>query len=302
MIDIGRDVSTFGREMRAKGVAVGRPFPPLNHMLRVTIGTDYGGMGLGHLAKTIIIEELSRVSGAMGAMVQASQLGVAKILHYGDDTQKKTWLPAVADGTCLPTIAVTEPQSGGHVLGMTATAVRDGDDYIINGRKVFVGNSHVGNLHGVVVRTGSGSKGLSAFLVESAAKVGHRALGRPAEAGPPRGLAQCRHDPRIPARWTAQEMGGDSLRLGPCIRQQLGGAAMCKVSLGRRECVVDGRPQQRVHESQVDLPAEHVVPRQRVRRRRSHLYIQTRERGRQTRISILAQDGDCLREAGGLSR
>jgi acyl-CoA dehydrogenase len=133
----------------------------------VTISREYGGMGLGHLAKTIIIEELSRVSAAMGAMAQASQLGVAKILHFGNETQKKTWLPAVADGSCLPTIAVTETQSGGHVLGMTASAVRDGDDYILNGRKVYVGNSHVGDLHGVVVRTGPGSKGLSAFLVES---------------------------------------------------------------------------------------------------------------------------------------
>jgi alkylation response protein AidB-like acyl-CoA dehydrogenase len=133
----------------------------------VTVGCQYGGMGLGHLAKTIIIEELSRVSGAMGAMVQASQLGVAKILHFGNDAQKKTWLPAIASGDCLPTIAVTEPDSGGYVLGMEATAVRDGDDYVLNGRKVYIGNSHVGDLHGVVVRTGTGSKGLSAFLVES---------------------------------------------------------------------------------------------------------------------------------------
>jgi acyl-CoA dehydrogenase len=133
----------------------------------VTIGPEYGGMGLGHLAKTIIIEELSRVSGAMGAMVQASQLGVAKILHFGNDDQKRHWLPAITSGTCLPTIAVTEPDSGGHVLGMAATAERDGDDYVLNGRKVFVGNSHVGDLHGVVVRTGPGSGGLSAFLVES---------------------------------------------------------------------------------------------------------------------------------------
>jgi alkylation response protein AidB-like acyl-CoA dehydrogenase len=133
----------------------------------VTIGTQYGGMGLGHLAKTVIIEELARVSGAMGAMVQASQLGVAKILHFGDDRQKAAWLPAIAEGRCLPTIAVTEEESGGHVLGMAATAVRDGDEYVLNGRKVFVGNSHVGDVHGVVVRTGPGSKGLSAFLVES---------------------------------------------------------------------------------------------------------------------------------------
>jgi acyl-CoA dehydrogenase len=133
----------------------------------VTIGQEYGGMGLGHLAKTIIIEELARVSGAMGAMVQASQLGVAKILHFGDERQRATWLPAIAKGECLPTIAVTEEDSGGHVLGMAATAVRDGDDYVLNGRKVFVGNSHVGDVHGVVVRTGPGSRGLSAFLVES---------------------------------------------------------------------------------------------------------------------------------------
>ncbi|MFV2119392.1 acyl-CoA dehydrogenase family protein [Streptomyces sp. Act-28] len=135
--------------------------------LGATIGADLGGMGVGHLGKTIIIEELSRVSAAMGAMVQASQLGVAKILHFGNDEQKKTWLPPIAAGECLPTIAVTEPESGGHVLGMAATAVRDGDDYVLNGRKVFVGNSHVGDLHGVVVRTGPGSKGLTAFLVEA---------------------------------------------------------------------------------------------------------------------------------------
>ncbi|TKA09388.1 acyl-CoA dehydrogenase family protein [Actinacidiphila oryziradicis] len=133
----------------------------------VTIGREYGGMGLGHLAKTIIIEELSRISGAMGAMVQASQLGVAKIVHFGNAEQKDAWLPAIVAGDCLPTIAVTESEAGGHVLGMTASAVRDGDDYILNGSKVYVGNSHVGDLHGVVVRTGPGSRGLSAFLVES---------------------------------------------------------------------------------------------------------------------------------------
>ncbi|MEU6146144.1 acyl-CoA dehydrogenase family protein [Streptomyces sp. NPDC047081] len=133
----------------------------------VTIAREYGGMAAGHLAKTITIEELARVSGAMGAMVQASQLGVAKIIHFGDAEQRRTWLPRIAAGDCLPTIAVTEPASGGHVLGMGSTAVRDGDEYVLNGSKVFVGNSHVGDLHGVVMRTGEGSKGLSAFLVEA---------------------------------------------------------------------------------------------------------------------------------------
>jgi acyl-CoA dehydrogenase len=131
----------------------------------VTVDPQYGGMGLGHLAKTIVIEEISRISGAMGAVVQASQLGTAKILHFGSEQQKCRWLPAVSDGRCLPTIAVTERDSGGHVLGMTTTAERHGDFYVLNGRKVFVGNSHVGDLHGTVARTGLGSNGLSAFLV-----------------------------------------------------------------------------------------------------------------------------------------
>ncbi|RWQ63903.1 acyl-CoA dehydrogenase family protein [Mesorhizobium sp.] len=133
----------------------------------ITIGKEFGGLGLGHLAKTIVIEEISRVSGAMGAMVQASQLGVAKILHFGNEAQKRKWLPAIAKGECLPTIAVTEHESGSHVLGMASNAERDGDAYILNGHKTYVGNSHVGDLHGVIVRTGGGSKGLSAFLVEA---------------------------------------------------------------------------------------------------------------------------------------
>ncbi|MQS14996.1 acyl-CoA dehydrogenase [Streptomyces kaniharaensis] len=133
----------------------------------VTIPREFGGMGLGHLAKTVIVEELARVSGAMGAMAQASQLGVAKVIHFGTNAQRRKWLPKFASGQALPTIAVTEPECGGHVLGMAGTARREGNEYVLNGRKWFVGNSHIGDVHGVVLRTGQGSRGLSAFLVES---------------------------------------------------------------------------------------------------------------------------------------
>lgn len=205
----------------------------------VTIGREYGGMGLGHLAKTIIIEELARVSGAMGAMVQASQLGVAKIVHFGNEVQRKTWLPAIAAGDCLPTIAVTEPESGGYVLGMSASAVRDGNDYILNGRKVHVGNSHVGDLHGVVVRTGPGSRGLSAFLVEA---------DRPGfSLGPHRGTMGLHgfsfgelifDNCRVPA---ANLLGseGDGLRVAYSSSVLYGRPNLTAVSLGIHRALVD---------------------------------------------------------------
>jgi alkylation response protein AidB-like acyl-CoA dehydrogenase len=207
--------------------------------LGATISQEYGGMGAGHLAKTIIIEELSRVSGAMGAMVQASQLGTAKIVHFGSDEQRKTWLPAIASGECLPTIAVTEPESGGHVLGMTASAVRSGDDYILNGSKVFVGNSHVGDLHGVVVRTGPGSKGLTAFLVES---------DRPGFRTGPQQPAMGLHgfsfgelvfeDCRIPA---SNRLGdeGDGLAVAYSSSVLYGRANLTAVSLGIHQAIME---------------------------------------------------------------
>lgn len=207
--------------------------------LGATIGTDLGGMGVGHLGKTIIIEELSRVSAAMGAIVQASQLGVAKILHFGSDEQKKTWLPPVAAGTCLPTIAVTEPESGGHVLGMTATAVRDGDDYVLNGRKVFVGNSHVGDLHGVVVRTGPGPGGLTAFLVEAdrpGFRVGDE---RPTMGLHGFGFGELFFDDcRVPA---ANRLGGegDGLAVAYSSSVLYGRANLAAVSLGLHQAILE---------------------------------------------------------------
>uniref|UniRef100_UPI0018D08532 acyl-CoA dehydrogenase family protein n=1 Tax=Streptomyces clavuligerus TaxID=1901 RepID=UPI0018D08532 len=146
----------------------------------VTIPAAYGGMGAGHEAKTVVVDELSLHSAAMGAAVQASVLGVAKLLHFGTGEQKREWLPPIADGTLLPTIAVTEADSGGHVLGMTSTARRKGKNWVLDGRKVFVGNSAIGHLHGVVVRTGEGPGGLTAFLVE------HDRKGVSAPPHPPR--------------------------------------------------------------------------------------------------------------------
>lgn len=207
--------------------------------IAATVPSGYGGMGAGHMAKTLIIEELSRVSGAMGAMVQASQLGVAKIVHFGSEEQKKTWLPAIASGDCLPTIAVTEPGSGGHVLGMTSSAVRDRDSYLLNGSKVYVGNSHVGDLHGVVVRTGEGSGGLSAFLVESGRPGCHLAQQRPAMGLHGFSFGELTFDNcRVPA---ANMLGseGDGLAVAYSSSVLYGRANLAAVSLGIHQAVLD---------------------------------------------------------------
>ncbi|NLU73030.1 acyl-CoA dehydrogenase [Streptomyces sp. HNM0575] len=204
-----------------------------------TVPPGYGGMGMGHVGKTVVIEELSRVSGAMGAMVQASQLGVAKIIHFGNEEQKKTWLPAIASGDCLPTIAVTEPESGGHVLGMTSSAVRDGDDYILNGSKVYVGNSHVGDLHGVVVRTGPGSKGLTAFLVESDTPGFSLGRQRPAMGLHGFSFGELVFDGcRVPA---ANRLGeeGDGLAVAYSSSVLYGRANLTAVSLGIHQAILD---------------------------------------------------------------
>lgn len=135
-----------------------------------TISREYGGMHAGHLAKTLMIQSMARASGAAGAILQASQLPVSMIIHFGSDEQKAQLLPQVASGDTLLSIAVTEEETGSHVLGMETTARRDGTDWILDGSKVHIGNSHIAHLHCVVARTAPadtvGSRALTAFLVE----------------------------------------------------------------------------------------------------------------------------------------
>ncbi len=168
---------------------------------------------------------------------------------FGSEQQKRRWLPMISDGRCMPTIAVTEPESGGHVLGMSATAERVGNDYFLNGRKTFVGNSHIGDVHGVVVRTGTGSRGLSAFLVESSAP----------------GLSLGRHEPtmglhgfsfgeltfencRVPAE-NLLGAEGDGLAVAYSSSVLYGRPNLTAVSLGIHRAIV---------EHTVDFATEHV--------------------------------------------
>lgn len=131
-------------------------------------GIPYAGMG--HVARTIILEEVSRISPAMAQTMQIHHLGQAPIIYFGSEEQKKRWLPALASGEKIAGLAMTEPYGGSDpVNGIRTKAERQGDEYILNGVKVWITNSHIADLICVVAKTGEGPKGFSVFVVEKGA-------------------------------------------------------------------------------------------------------------------------------------
>jgi alkylation response protein AidB-like acyl-CoA dehydrogenase len=128
--------------------------------------TEYGGVGLGYLARTIVLEELGRVCAAMPMALQVHHMGCAVINDFGTDAQKKKYLPPLAKGETMGCVAVTDPSGGSDLMGMRTSAELKGDKYILNGRKCFITNSHTSDYWVVIARTAEGAKGLSAFIVE----------------------------------------------------------------------------------------------------------------------------------------
>ncbi|MFF8447779.1 acyl-CoA dehydrogenase family protein [Streptomyces leeuwenhoekii] len=153
----------------------------------VTAPARFGGMGAGHVAKTILIHRIARVSGAAAAILQATLIPVGALLHFATHDQKARWLPQIADGSLLLSIASTEPDAGGHIGGIQTTAERTGKHWVITGSKLHIGNSHLAGAHLVIARTAeqdtgrseplqvgeerdpgvTASRALTAFLVES---------------------------------------------------------------------------------------------------------------------------------------
>ncbi|MEV5778581.1 acyl-CoA dehydrogenase family protein [Streptomyces antimycoticus] len=137
--------------------------------LGLLIEPEWGGTDAGHVAKTLVLAGISQVSPAAGAVLQASILGAAPIVERGSEEMRRAWLPEIAAGRVWPTIAVTEPETGSHVRGMTATARRKGrSGFVIEGEKDLIGNAALGDFHCVVARTGKpgAPRSLTAFLVE----------------------------------------------------------------------------------------------------------------------------------------
>ncbi len=135
-------------------------------VLGLVTAPAYGGSNLGYLARTVAVEEISRVSAATGITLQVHHMGAAAIGEFGSDTQKAKYLPPLCRGDWFGTCAITEPTGGSDLLGMTSTARATEDGYVLNGRKCFITNCHLSDAVVTVAKTGEGPKGISAFVIE----------------------------------------------------------------------------------------------------------------------------------------
>ncbi len=153
--------------------------------LAALIPEQYGGSGLGIAAAAAILEEVQK-SGGNGAACHAQMYIMGTLLRHGSTAQKDRYLPAIAKGALrLQAFGVTEPTSGTDTLSLRTTAVRDGDDYVINGQKVWTSRIEHSDLMLLLARTtpqadvASRTDGLSVFLVDVAASSGHGLSIRP---------------------------------------------------------------------------------------------------------------------------
>ena len=130
---------------------------------------EYGGSGGSFLHAGIVMEEFARVRGHAMMVSLHSDICLPYLLHYGTPEQKERWAPGAVRGEVLLGIAMTEPQAGSDLQGIQTRAVRDGDQYVVNGSKTFISNGQIGDLFIVVVKTDPdarpGRKGMSLVLV-----------------------------------------------------------------------------------------------------------------------------------------
>ncbi len=146
-------------------------------ILGIITPPEYEGVDLGYVARTIVLEELGRVCAAIPMAVQVHHMACANLNDYGTEDQKKKYLPRLARGETMGSVAVTDPGGGSDVVGMKTSAELKGDKYILNGRKCFITNSHTADFWIVIAKTAEGAKGLSALIVDKdspGAKLGRK--------------------------------------------------------------------------------------------------------------------------------
>ncbi|MEU4768911.1 acyl-CoA dehydrogenase family protein [Actinosynnema sp. NPDC023794] len=143
--------------------------PALGDVGFLGLGIDeaYGGSGGDHLAYCLVLEEVARGDSAVRGIISVSLGLVGKtIAKHGSEAQKRRWLPGLCSGRELGCFGLTEPDTGSDAASLATKAVRDGDDWLITGRKVFITNGTWADVALIFARTGGpGPKGITAFLV-----------------------------------------------------------------------------------------------------------------------------------------
>ena len=135
----------------------------------VLVPVELGGSGLGYHEYVAIIEEISKVDPSIGLSVAAhNSLCTNHILTFGNEVQKKKWIPKLATAEWIGAWGLTEHNTGSDAAGMSTTAVKEGDTWVLNGAKNFITHGKSGDIAVVVVRTGEkgDSHGMTAFVVE----------------------------------------------------------------------------------------------------------------------------------------
>ncbi|MGI9550846.1 MAG: acyl-CoA dehydrogenase family protein, partial [Aurantibacter sp.] len=155
------EAQTFPLELFKKAGEMG--------FMGVFVPEQYGGSGLGYHEYVAILEEISKVDPSIGLSVAAhNSLCTNHILSFGNEDQKQKWLPKLATAEWLGAWGLTEHNTGSDAAGMSTTAVKDGDSWVLNGAKNFITHGKSGDIAVVIARTGEkgDSRGMTAFAVE----------------------------------------------------------------------------------------------------------------------------------------
>jgi len=142
------------------------------NLLGVPYPEEFGGAGADNVSYVIVIEELARVCASTAAIVSGhTSLGTWPIFEFGTSAQKEKYVTNLASGSMLGAFAITEPGAGTDAAAGKATAVVDGDEYVLNGSKIFITNGGYADVYIVTAMTdlAAGTRGISAFIVEKGA-------------------------------------------------------------------------------------------------------------------------------------
>jgi alkylation response protein AidB-like acyl-CoA dehydrogenase len=140
-----------------------------NDLFRILVPEEYGGLGDNVLDLCLVVEALSRIDGGLALLLAVTGLGTIPLVLFGNDEQKKKYLPDIAAGKKLTAFALTEANAGSDVSAIKTKAEKTGDSYIINGTKQWISNGGIADIYTVFTNTDPerGARGLSAIIVEN---------------------------------------------------------------------------------------------------------------------------------------